>query len=134
TFSILDALRATLGADLTPRVLVYLPHQDDLKLVRSPELGAADQEDVDRIAFVEASLGGADLISKLTSDRREFEREVRSGAWNTYVIMGKDPGLADELREAVFRGDGLVLVEWQGASTKELEEALGARVQGSLSG
>jgi len=133
-FSVRNALRATLGTDLTPRVLVYVARQDDVKSPRSPGVESAEREDVDRIAFVRASLAGADVISKLTSDRREFERQVRSGAWDTYVIMGKDPGLADELREAVFRGDGLVLVERQGASKPELAEALGARVQGSLSG
>src|SRR5262249_43135338 len=93
-----------------------------------------DREGVDRVAFVRASLQGMDVVSKITSNRREFERDVRSGLWNTYMVMGKEPVLSDELREAVFRGDGLVLVGWKGSSEAELDEALGARIHGHLSG
>ncbi len=125
TFSVLNALRATLGTDLTPRVLVYLPRE---------ERDEHDEDGVNRAAFVQHSLQGTGAFLKVTSSHEELERELRSGVWNTHVLMGKEPVSADELREAVFRGDGLVVVQWQGTSKAELDEALGARIQGGLPG
>ena len=94
-----QTIEAALGKDLTPRVLVYV--------------GGAPGDTAGRarrMAFVQASLAGSGAFVKTTSDPIEFARLFRSGTWNTHVVMTDVPLLlpllADELREAVFRGDG----------------------------
>jgi hypothetical protein len=45
------------------------------------------------------------------------------------------PLLGDELREAVFRGEGLVYVPWKAAAAaREIESALGVKVDGQIPG
>ncbi len=119
---------ARIESDLTPRVLVYLGG------------GVGDLAGrARRTAFVHASLTGTGAVVAMTGNPLEFARLVRSGLWNTYVFMTDAPILVpllgDELREAVFRGDGLVYVPWKAAGTaREIEPALGVKVDGQLPG
>ena len=121
-------VEATLQPDRTPRVLVYLgglPHD-------APGVAR-------RMAFVQGSLAGTGAILKATSSLVEFAKLFRSGLWNTYVFMTDAPVLVpllgDELREAVYRGDGLVYVPWKSAGTaREIEPALGVQVDGQIPG
>jgi hypothetical protein len=119
---------AQIAPDLTPRVLVYVggSPQDPAGVAR-------------RTAFVQASLAGSSVVLKTTADPLEFALLFRSGLWNTYVLMTDGPIpvslLAEELREAVFRGDGLVFIPWRAAGgATELETALGVKVDGQLTG
>ncbi len=71
-----------------------------------------------RTAFVQASLAGTGVVLKVTPNPLEFALLFRSGLWNTFVFVTDGPLLvpllADELREAVFRGDGLVYCPVEG--------------------
>jgi methionine-rich copper-binding protein CopC len=120
-------VEASLAVDPSPRVLVYVGGS-----VLDPAGRAR------RRSFVEASLAEIGALHKVTSDPLEFGRLVRSGTWNTFVVLTDVPLLlpllADELREAGFRGDGLVLVQWRAGSSPALTPALGARVEGELPG
>ena len=121
-------LEADIAPDPTARVLVYLGGN-------AADTGGRAR----RASFVEASLAGAGARLKTTADPLEFARLFRSGLWNTFVFMTDAPILApllgDELREAVFRGDGVVYVPWKGSgASRELAPALGARVDGQLPG
>lgn len=123
-----ESVEATLGADRTPRVLVYVegsPHDP-------PEAAR-------RTAFVQEALAGTGAILETTSSAVEYARLVRSGLWNTYVLMGDFPllvpVLGDELREAVFRGEGVVYVPSKAAgSARAIEPALGVKVEGHIPG
>jgi hypothetical protein len=123
-----DGLEAGIGMDAALRVLVYvggLPH-DAAGVAR-------------RTAFVQASLGGFGVVLRTTTDPADFALQLRSGLWNTYVVMTDAPPplalLGDELREAAHRGDGLVFVPWQAAAgAHEVEPALGAKVAGNIPG
>jgi hypothetical protein len=118
---------ATMDADATQRVLVFVGG-----LPLDPAGNAR------RLGFVNASLAGSGAIVRTTSDVQEFGRLMRSGPWNTYVVVNDVPILlpllTDELREAVFRGDGLVFVQWKAGSSPGIEPALGARINGAQSG
>jgi hypothetical protein len=121
-------VEAEIAADLTPRALVYLGGQ--------PLDPAGDAR---RAAFVGASLVGTGVVFRTTADPVEFARLFRSGLWNTHVVMTDAPFvgplLGDELRETVFRGDGLGEVAWKPAGVRrELEPALGAAARGQMAG
>jgi hypothetical protein len=91
-----------------------------------------------RWAFVSESLGVTGALVRITSNPLEFAALMRAGTFNTYVILTKNPILlpllADELREAAHRGDGLVLAQWGGGTSMGLEPALGGRIKGGLPG
>ena len=118
---------ATMQPELSPRVLAFVGG-----LPLDPAGNAR------RVAFVNASLAGSGAIVKTTSSLLEFGRLARSGAWNTYVLINDVPLplllVGEELREAVFRGDGLVLVQWRSGPTPSLEPALEARIAANQGG
>lgn len=122
-----QGVTAALGSDATPRVLVY---------VGGPILDVTAR--TRRTQFVQAGLAGTGAVYRTTSDVLEFARLLRSGGWNVHVVLTDGPLvvplLADELREAAFRGEGIVLVQWRAGASPSLEEALGARVFANLPG
>lgn len=113
----------TLTFDTSPRVLVFVDgeHVDPTGWAR-------------RAAFVAESLQGLRVTT--TGDLYEFGRQVRSGTWNTYVVVGSYSWpalkLTAELREATHRGDGLVVAQWAAGDTGRLAPALGTHVRGAL--
>ncbi len=121
-----SSVEASLASDTTPRVLALVGTEADAAL------------NARRTAFVVASLSSTAAIVRTTADVAEFTRLARSGAWNTYLVMTEVPRLTtlmmSELRVAVLRGDGVVLVQWGEGSSTPLEPALQAGVVGLQSG
>ncbi|MCK4527362.1 hypothetical protein KAW18_08315 [candidate division WOR-3 bacterium] len=64
--------------------------------------------------FIEDILNSMDTYYRIVNKKDDFEREFRSGKYNIYLISGDhpyiDPLIQNEMREAVFRGDGLVML------------------------
>lgn len=117
------AVLSGLSEDFSPRVLVYVGGRG-VERVGWPR----------RMAFVAESLQGMRVTR--TGDPEEFARLMRSGAWNTYVVMNSSgwalPEFIPDLREAVHRGDGLVWAQWAGGSTSQPTAALGAAIGEAL--
>jgi hypothetical protein len=121
-------VEARIEADPRPRVLVFLGGS-----------GKDAEGRARRAAFVQASLSGTRAAVRITANPVEFATLFRSGLWNTFVFMTDAPIvvpiLGDELREAVFRGEGLVYVPWKVAgAAREIEPALGLEVEGQIPG
>jgi hypothetical protein len=65
-----------------------------------------------QLAFLKAQLGAAGWSYKVVTEPEDFEHELHTGAYNEYALLAQHERLnsqtREELREAVFRGDGLV--------------------------
>jgi hypothetical protein len=94
-----------------------------------------------QVAFLQTLLEASGWSYKIVTEPEEFERELHSGAYNEYAILAQRERLnaqtRDELREAVFRGEGLLFSigdhpddddEFHG----DLDRALGIRRAGEL--
>jgi len=66
----------------------------------------------DDTLFVKSILDSMDIYYKIVSREQDFEKEFRSGIYNIYLISGNhfkiDPFTQQEIKEAVFSGEGLV--------------------------
>ena len=89
-----------------------------------------------RKSYVAQHLAGLGVESFVTSDAAEFERELRCGKYNTYWVSGGFEQLKgmidDELAEAVYRGDGLLVDGVQDIRSDRIDLASGITYQGSL--
>jgi hypothetical protein len=103
------------------------------------DTGAANSDTAclaSRAAFLGAYLDGLGVTHRITVDRDEFRALFRSGAYNVYWLSGGgnkllDP-LADEVREAVNRGDALVLDGVHDNRNHTLDEVVGIKHIGKL--
>ena len=109
-----------------------------------------------RTAFLQNLLTSLNVEYLITSTRDDFRNAFRGGRYNTYWLSGKgnneelssgkdsahketvnedanDNDLAKEIREAVYRGDGLVFDGKQPGLAKSLQESLGIKNEGQLS-
>ncbi len=81
------------------------------------------------------ALGVDNLV---TTDVKEFTHHFRCGRYNTYWVSGGayklSEDLAKELREAVYRGDSLVLEGAHDERNALLDEAAGVKFRGHLPG
>ena len=89
-----------------------------------------------RAAFLGAYLDALGVTHRITVDRDEFRKLFRSGAYNVYWLSGGgnkllDP-LADEVREAVNRGDALVMDGVHDNRNHRLDEVVGIKHIGKL--
>jgi Tol biopolymer transport system component/flagellar hook assembly protein FlgD len=112
--------------------------------------------------FIEKALKEADAIYEVVSESEDFLREFRSGMYNTYIIVdlhsckdNKDngdkekrgyhkghenhnrhsplhPELQAELAEAVYRGEGVIIIKTSPSELPKLREALGVKFKGKL--
>jgi hypothetical protein len=81
------------------------------------------------------TLGVSHLV---TTDAKEFQHQFRCGRYNTYWVSGGayklSQNFAKELREAVYRGDSLVLDGVHDERNALLDEAAGVKFRGHLAG
>jgi hypothetical protein len=139
TFSIIAPpvqLDVTLAGQKQARVLVLLSckYGDD----DSAQGDAARQACiVQRSAFLTTYLSGLGLDYTMTTTTDDFTRAFRSGRYNTYWITGGsmklDNSLTEEVREAVFRGDALILDTVHDERNHGLDTVAGTNVHGKLS-
>lgn len=91
-----------------------------------------------RASFVDAYLTSLGVMHKVVSNEADFRKEFRRGVYDLYWISGgavklKDT-LAEELREAVYRGDGLMIDGVHDARNNDLDVVMGVRYSGKLTG
>jgi len=91
-----------------------------------------------RATFLDGLLTDMGISHAVVTTTDAFTREFRSGRYNTYWISGgaqklANP-LAEEVREAVFRGDGLLVDGSHDSRNRILNDALGVRHIGQLPG
>jgi len=86
--------------------------------------------------YLEALLEANGWSYTIVTDEQAFTRELRSGGYLVYALLSEHEKLAEqvqkELREAVYRGEGLVVA---GAHDQRnhVDEALGIKHKGKLS-
>ena len=108
-----------------------------------------------RTAYLQNLLPSLKVPYLITSNREDFKQAFRGGRYNVYWLSGEvghdehaaeqdkahkdsghkesdDEGLFKEIREAVYRGDGLILDGAQTEHGKPLQEAVGLSYRGQL--
>jgi hypothetical protein len=87
--------------------------------------------------FLEQLLDQAGWTYTVVTDGDAFAGELRSGGYTTYLLLSEQVQLAvgveEELREAVFRGEGLVVAGGHDQRNSRFEDALGVKVIGKHS-
>ncbi|TMH35651.1 MAG: hypothetical protein E6H59_13720, partial [Betaproteobacteria bacterium] len=87
-------------------------------------------------AFLASYLTGLGVNYRITTTSDDFTRAFRSGQYNTYWITGgglkPDNLLTEEVREAVFRGDALILDAVRDGRNYGLDTVAGTDVHGKL--
>ena len=87
-------------------------------------------------AFLASYLAGLGVNYRITTTDDDFTRAFRSGQYNTYWITGGalklDNDLTEEVREAVFRGDALILDAVHDERNHGLDAITGTNVHGKL--
>ena len=100
---------------------------------RASHPGSCSEE---RAAFLRGYLTGLGVTHLVTTDTQAFKKAFRSGQYNTYWITGGrsklHERLAEEIREAVFRGDALLLDSVHDERNHELDPAVGVKYRGKL--
>ncbi|MBX9399688.1 carboxypeptidase regulatory-like domain-containing protein [Lysobacter sp. BMK333-48F3] len=100
--------------------------------------GGHDQCARDRAAFIDALLTQMGIEHKVVTEGTAFAREYATGRYDTYWISGGAEKLANrfaqELREAVQQGDGLFVEGSHDSRNQIVNDALGVKFQGQLSG
>lgn len=98
--------------------------------------GDGDRCGLGRAQILDALLDELAIAHRVTTDPEVFRRELRTGAYTTYWISGKAEklrnALAEEIREAVYRGDTLVLDGVHDERNKIFDEVVGVRYKGQL--
>jgi hypothetical protein len=89
-----------------------------------------------RTAFINELLTQLNMPHRVTVTAEDFRRAFRSGRYNTYWLSGgidKLPdNLAEEIREAVNRGDSLLIDGMHDERNKLLDEVVGVQYRGKL--
>ncbi len=132
---------------LKPRVLVWFLGEDRRKApCRLNRDGGGRSDDcTDLIEFIEDSISGMSGIYKMVIDEEDFIESFRSAIYNTYIIVDLHdcgtrgdqhkrqhlrPEIQRELRESIFRGEGVVVVKNHPSEWPELRKALGVKIRG----
>ncbi len=89
-----------------------------------------------RKLFLDSYLTSLGITHLIATSETEFKRAFRSGQYNAYWISGGREELHDdldeELREAIFRGDALILEGVHDDSERELDSVTGVKIRGKL--
>jgi hypothetical protein len=89
-----------------------------------------------RKLFLEDYLSDLGITHLITTSEAQFKRAFRSGQYNTYWITGGSEklhhDLDDELREAIYRGDALLLDGAHDERNHEFDAIAGVDVHGKL--
>lgn len=87
-------------------------------------------------AFLEALLKAKGWSYTITDTAEDFTRELRTGGYTVYAVFAEQEKLAEqvqkELREAVFRGEGLLVAGIHDARNQKLLDALGIKLIGAV--
>ncbi len=153
SFTVVDAIKLDVKQQLLSqnRVLVLLScqpgddsdheHQDGKDHHDDHEYDQEHQDDDNscldsRIAFTDAMLTQLNLPHRVTVTAEDFRNTFRSGHYNTFWLSGGidklHDSLAEEIREAVNRGDSLLIDGLHDERNKLLDEVVGVQYRGKL--
>ncbi len=122
------SVEATQRIDASPRVLVLIT-------CKEPDIKDEPCE-VTRERLLNEFFTERGIEHLITFKEDEFDIAFSSGAYNVYWLVGRrdkiNPVLADELREAVFRGEGLIVDGDHDTRNHVLDEVLGVKYVGKL--
>lgn len=86
--------------------------------------------------YLEALLTEAGWSYTIVTDADAFVRELRSGGYQVYLLQSEQVKLPEtaqkELREAVYRGQGLVVAGDHDERNHDVHDALGTRLKGKV--
>lgn len=86
--------------------------------------------------FLETLLKAKGWSYTITDTSEDFTKELRAGGYTVYAVFAEQEKLEEqvqkELREAVFRGEGLVVAGIHDARNQKLLDALGIKLIGSV--
>lgn len=87
-------------------------------------------------AFLEGLLTRTGWLYTITDTPEAFGKELRSGTYSAYALLSEqqklDEATQKELREAVFRGEGLVVAGTHDSRNYKVHDALGLRLIGRV--
>lgn len=87
-------------------------------------------------AFLEKLLKDNDWSYTITTTADDFTRELHTGTYNLYAVFAEQEKLAEtaqkELREAIFRGEGLLMAGIHDARHLVVHDALGIKLIGQV--
>jgi hypothetical protein len=111
----------------------YRGHDDDYGNRPQDE---SDPCSVQRKLFLDDYLGDLGITHLITTSEAQFKRAFRSGQYNTYWITGGGEkvhhDLDEELREAIYRGDALLLDGVHDERNHEFDAIAGVNIYGKL--
>jgi hypothetical protein len=85
-------------------------------------------------AFLQTLLKASGWSYTIVTEEEDFERELNTGAYNLYALLAQherpDQHTRQALREAVFRGEGLLVATGKEDGYDDLAEALGVEPVG----
>jgi len=88
-------------------------------------------------AFLENLLEQEGWTYTIVTNDDAFTNELRSGGYTVYALFAEqeklDTQVQEELREAIFRGEGLVVAGAHDDRHQHLNDALGIKFEGKLS-
>ncbi len=86
------------------------------------------QADIKQLDELLASL----RMDYMTADNMDdFTSALRFGRYNTYILIDvKEPVVSEEIREAVYRGDGLIFLKTRQDADPFLDDAFGVKLTG----
>lgn len=114
-------------------------HEDDEEHddEHDDESGSSSSCASSRAASIEAYLSARNIQRLVTTDENVFRKAMRSGYYNVYWLSGGSAELTndieEELAEAVYRGDSLILDNLSGARAAYVDRVAGAHYHGTLS-
>jgi len=130
SFLIADKIESTFEPGIKGRLLILLDKETSLEEPHGPQTAPTLLAQRD---FLEALLEADGWTYTIVTDEAAFTRELRSGGYLVYALLSEQEKLAEtvqkELREAVYRGEGLVVA---GAHDQRhhLNETLGIKYLG----
>jgi ligand-binding sensor domain-containing protein len=83
--------------------------------------------------FIENVLKSSGVIYRIEKDTRAQINELRKGIWNIFILIGSKPHspiIEREIREHVFKGDGLIVTLHHLFEETFLREVIGVKVEG----
>ena len=95
----------------------------------------SDKSDLEQkqsdLAKLDALLRSLQVTYTIATTTEEFTTALRSGRYNTYILIDvKEPVLSEEVREAVYAGDGLIFLKTRQDADPFLDNLFGAKLTG----
>lgn len=126
---VLPPLEVAVGISTASRVLVLLDKEGSGRDTNANKLLDLRKE------VITWALIAQGVYYRTVEDRAEFKREMRSGIYNQFILASNDPlqdHLDAELRERIFAGDGLLLMNYRHVTDSKVRNTVAAKSLGSL--